>query len=471
MKTAMKQEIILCATQRCGSTLVCEDLRNNGLGLAEEYFGQFVDRPDVEAEQMLAAVRKRGTDENGVFSVKIMASYAGKVVDILRGDAPADTTLWQPLVKSYPGATWVYISRRSIVRQAISRVISRKSGINHVLKEDDAKIRPGRSIVSATGFEANVAVTPQEISRACMNIVREHELWERFFRENNIEPVRIEYEDVAAGISYLERIVERLGMDKPHLNSERALLRLSGNSNEEAFDLFMADTKPRAPAEPAKSDASKKSWIESVKDVARNRWVTTPYYDSVEKRALTQWQNMIIPFIGDTPVDFSSTLELAVGHGRLSAILIEKSKSFVGLDILSENVDICRDRFGESETRRFVLNDGVHLTGVDDSSVTFGFCFDSMVHFDSDVVRSYLEEFRRVLVPGGTAFLHHSNYGKNPTGDFSRAPHARNFMTKELFHHLAHKSGLVIVKSKVIDWGAGEKHHKDHDCLTLIKRP
>jgi ubiquinone/menaquinone biosynthesis C-methylase UbiE len=64
------------------------------------------------------------------------------------------------------------------------------------------------------------------------------------------------------------------------------------------------------------------------------------------------------------------------------------------------------------------------------AAATFLFCFDSMVHFDSDVVRAYLREARRVLRPGGHAFLHHSNTMAHPGGDFRAQPHWRNFMSR-----------------------------------------
>src|SRR5690606_23099253 len=99
-------------------------------------------------------------------------------------------------------------------------------------------------------------------------------------------------------------------------------------------------------------------------------------------------------------------------------------------------------------------------------SVSLLYCFDAMVHFDSDVVRSYLREFRRILQPGGRAFCHHSNYAGSPSGDFRVSPAARNFMTKELFEHYAHKEGLRVVRARVIKWNL-----PDHDCLTLLDRP
>ena len=46
-----------------------------------------------------------------------------------------------------------------------------------------------------------------------------------------------------------------------------------------------------------------------------------------------------------------------------------------------------------------------------------------MVHFDSDVVRAYLKEFRRILKPGGHGFCHHSNYTGSLVAILRKSPH------------------------------------------------
>ena len=98
--------------------------------------------------------------------------------------------------------------------------------------------------------------------------------------------------------------------------------------------------------------------------------------------------------------------------------------------------------------------------------MTLVYTFDSMVHFDSDVVREYLKEFRRVLRPGGHGFCHHSNYTGSPGGDFTKSPHWRNFMSKELFAHYCAKEGLTILEQRVIDWTCSKL-----DCLSVFQKP
>jgi ubiquinone/menaquinone biosynthesis C-methylase UbiE len=200
------------------------------------------------------------------------------------------------------------------------------------------------------------------------------------------------------------------------------------------------------------------------------RWAHTTYYDVVEGRARKQWDSLIAPFLGAAPVDYDCTLELAVGHGRMTDILLGKSGKTYGVDVLQENIDFCQERFGDRPDLVLLKNNGVRLEGIENDSVTFVFCFDSMVHFDSDVIRNYLGEFCRVMKSGGFAFLHHSNLTRNPGGDFQRNAHARNFMSLELFKHYATKEGLKVVKQKVIDWGEGEKRFKALDGLTLLQK-
>jgi len=78
-------------------------------------------------------------------------------------------------------------------------------------------------------------------------------------------------------------------------------------------------------------------------------------------------------------------------------------------------------------------------------SITFVYCFEAAVHFDLEIILSYIKEFRRVLTPGGFGFVHHSNVTTNPGADFRTRPYWRNFMSKEIFAHLAIHNGLDIV--------------------------
>jgi SAM-dependent methyltransferase len=135
------------------------------------------------------------------------------------------------------------------------------------------------------------------------------------------------------------------------------------------------------------------------------------------------------------------------------------------MDIQPGNIEVCKQRFAGRKGIDFLVNNGYDLEPVPDGDVTLVYCFDAMVHFDSDVIRSYLRDTRRVLAPKARGFFHHSNY----TGghDWRTNPQARNFMTKEMFAHYALKEGLNVLSQQVIDWSDEPKI----DCLTLVEQP
>lgn len=217
---------------------------------------------------------------------------------------------------------------------------------------------------------------------------------------------------------------------------------------------------------------------ETVNDTAAREakvWVNAPYYDRAEEVMDKQWPYLIEPFIAG--VDFSRTLELAVGHGRNTRKLLERAGMFYGTDVNVENVEFCTQRFAaevQAGRAEFFQNDGASFRRADGSTVdpvSFVYCFDAMVHFDSDVVRAYLRDLSRVLAPGGMAFLHHSNNDMAPGGDFRNNPHWRAFMTREMFAHYAIKEGLAIVRQKVLGWGWGDNFMPALDCFSLLRKP
>jgi SAM-dependent methyltransferase len=188
-----------------------------------------------------------------------------------------------------------------------------------------------------------------------------------------------------------------------------------------------------------------------------------PYFDIAEKDGRWLYENLVWPFIEDC--QFADVLDLAAGHGRNSALLLQHAGNLTITDVQRGNVDFCRKRFGEQPNISYAVVNGYDFYPVTDDSLTLIYCFDSMVHFDSDVVRSYLRDSLRVLRPGGRGFFHHSNY----TGghDWRRNPNARNFMSKELFEHYALKEGLRVVRQKTINWGSLE----NSDCMSLVEKP
>ena len=197
-------------------------------------------------------------------------------------------------------------------------------------------------------------------------------------------------------------------------------------------------------------------------------WKRSPYYDAAEQGMERQWKELVWPFLTDEQeggINYSETVELAAGHGRNSAKLLPLAGMLYLVDINVENIAFLRRRFGQNPKLHYHVNNGYSLSFLTTSSISFIYCFDAMVHFDSDIVRSYIKEFSRILIPGGRAFAHHSNYTDNPGGDLHDNPGWRNFMSQELFAHYAHKEGLSVIRQKTIDW---KRDRTFIDCFTLL---
>lgn len=200
----------------------------------------------------------------------------------------------------------------------------------------------------------------------------------------------------------------------------------------------------------------------AVDEVAKD-WKRAAYYDDAESAIDQQWKTLIWPKIKHC--SFDVVVDLAAGHGRNSRKLLEHARKLYVVDVNEENVSFCRSRFAGQPNVVVFRNNGYSLWPIEDQTVSLLYCFDAMVHFDSDVIRNYLTDIFRVLQDGGHAFLHHSNMSANPTGSHRDTPGWRHFMTKELMAHWAHKAGFVVESQQVFDWRPGIS-----DCFTVLKR-
>ncbi len=196
------------------------------------------------------------------------------------------------------------------------------------------------------------------------------------------------------------------------------------------------------------------------------------YYRDAEPYIQKQWDGVIWPIIKD--LDFTEVLELAPGHGRNTELLRRLAGSITLVDVNPNCIEACRERFGEHRDGcrfRYFVTDGDSLAMVESGSLTLVYSFDSMVHFDSSVVRAYVHEIARVLRPGGSAFLHHSNYGTvAPNSDWAHNPGNRSDMTADRMRGFAAEAGLDVAfqrLSGIADgWGL-----EDLDAFTVLRRP
>jgi SAM-dependent methyltransferase len=216
------------------------------------------------------------------------------------------------------------------------------------------------------------------------------------------------------------------------------------------------------------TDNSQEDYLKQLADNVGKDWITSPYYEEAEQKWLhVFWGPNSLFHKMFNQLDHSLILELACGHGRHSAQMQDWDNQKILMDINQSNIDYCVERFSGDPRYAVMINNGYDCKPLGNESCTAVFCYDAMVHFDSEIVLSYLKDISRILKSGGRALLHHSNYTGNPGGHYAENPHCRNFMSQSLFAHYSKKSGLNIVESVTIKWG----HDPDLDCLTLVSKP
>ena len=187
------------------------------------------------------------------------------------------------------------------------------------------------------------------------------------------------------------------------------------------------------------------------------------YFRAAENDAEFYFNKYIYPFVPD--IDGKVILELACGHGRMTNQILKKNNPFeiILVDINVDNIFFCEDRFKSREGKfSFIKNDGLTLKEVKDSSVDFLFSFDSMVHFNFELMRKYEMEIERVLIKGGRAFIHYSNCDDV---DGEQMGHGlRGSMNNDAMLRLL--TGLRIIHDEVIDWSGV----KDLDAIIVFEK-
>lgn len=121
-----------------------------------------------------------------------------------------------------------------------------------------------------------------------------------------------------------------------------------------------------------------------------------------------EWKRSLVEsFAGDERVLGRRVLEIAPGHGRWTATLVERARELWLVDLNASCIEHCRRRFARATHVHYVVGDGRSLPGVPEASIDLAWSYDSFVHMEAGTVAAYLRELARVLAPGGIAVLHH----------------------------------------------------------------
>jgi trehalose 2-sulfotransferase len=248
MADAPTRSYLVCATQRSGSTLVCQALKQTGVaGMPEEFFEALqhsgrprrpeeyftgLDDPSILShlaererrsandpeptsplwtrtayDRYLDWAMEQGTTPNGVFGAKLMWNYFGDFVSLLRNIPDhRDAPLAELLPAVFPNLTFVRVVRANKVRQAVSlwKAVQTAAWRQENPGEarelgamaEDPDTPPYKSFMDehlpALRFDFNA------ISHLLGGILRDEARWDAFFEHVRIRPVLVLYENFAA---------------------------------------------------------------------------------------------------------------------------------------------------------------------------------------------------------------------------------------------------------------------------------
>ena len=240
----MTREIVICATQRSGSTLLCEDIRATGhLGLPNEHFLPCLNKLEAaDWHERLAADRTKFSTPNGVYAVKVMMSYLGDIDARLAEAAgktrASDTRQPFPEFRAlFADARFVWLRRINHTEQAISREMARQTGVTHAVQDPNAPSFMRRNVVAYDDdYNAAAKVDVDSIIGEINAIAAENEKWLYFFKQWDIEPLMIEYETILDDpYAHIRRIAEFAGVDLPDWTHERRLAKLANARSEDLY--------------------------------------------------------------------------------------------------------------------------------------------------------------------------------------------------------------------------------------------
>ena len=169
----LSNKLCVAATARTGGNFFCQEMRAFG-ARPGEYFhvrrlAALLSRTGERLEDHCAAVVRRFAYQGG-FAVK--GSLDMLVIPYLAGEFPRGLPTW----------AFVHLRRRGIVKQAISRVLARRTG-------EWRSSNPAREAAVPVYDESAILASGRLLTGVTA-------LWEDFFDAHRLAPLRIWYEDL-----------------------------------------------------------------------------------------------------------------------------------------------------------------------------------------------------------------------------------------------------------------------------------
>lgn len=233
---------LVCATQRSGSTLLCELLKGTEVaGVPDEFFEglrrtghprqprEYFEAPEYadiaerlaptdigtpeqpgDFEGWFPYVLQRGTTLNGVFGAKMMWNYFDDFRERI-AELPGleNLTLNEALDEVFPQLRIIFVRRRDKISQAVSLWKA-------------IQTQQWRGAQENTQDEPRVDYDFRALSYLVDELHRWDARWEDWFHATGRQPIRVIYEEFAQSrASTVGRVLDELGIDPPEPEHEK----------------------------------------------------------------------------------------------------------------------------------------------------------------------------------------------------------------------------------------------------------
>jgi LPS sulfotransferase NodH len=265
---------LVCATQRSGSTLLCEllkgtevagvpdeffeDLRSTGLPRQPRQYFENAAVADIAArlapgapgrperpgefEGWFSYALQRGTSRNGVFGSKMMWNYFDDFRNrIAQLPGLGDRTFNQALDEIFPRLRIIFVRRRDKVSQAVSLWKAIQTQQWRTDPEADSEGGPG----SGSG-PRQAEYDYRAIKHLLDELHRWDARWEDWFHATGREPIRVIYEEFTTSrAATIGRVLDELGIDPPEPAGRGPMKRQADDLSRDWVARFRDDDSDR----------------------------------------------------------------------------------------------------------------------------------------------------------------------------------------------------------------------------------
>lgn len=212
----MRAITLVIASQRSGSTLLCQDIASlRGMGAPREYFLDILNQPKqpktspTEADVLACIAKGIMPSDPATGAVKLMVNYAPKIDAFIRNTAPvAPPQALQNIIAwadaSFDRVNLVALIRTNALDQAISRAVANLTDIWH---------RRSNQLPDGADPYAEKKLAPRVLNMAILDnlpsVLRQNAIIRDVARRHADRCLLIDYETLAASVEKTsERIVD-----------------------------------------------------------------------------------------------------------------------------------------------------------------------------------------------------------------------------------------------------------------------